>query len=194
MRKVGWGRLQIFSESFLALLSDEERSALNVRPVQRAKPGMKRYLEILGPSIARTVGVRGLPGLLRRKCKTCGTCCLTYLIGSEMFTFLALGDLPSPLPSVFVIEDENHWLDLCMTRQRFSELRLWQRHGGCNRPKSHVAPDREVIRATTTRRTTPRIALPTVRETPSHTNLDWCPPWLRGVRHFPATNLPLPLS
>jgi len=38
----------IFSESFLALLSDEERSALNVRPVLRATLGVLRSLETFG--------------------------------------------------------------------------------------------------------------------------------------------------
>lgn len=145
-RTVGHGRLQIFSEAFLALLSDEERSGLRLRPVHLSGPGRQRYFEIRGVPVARTVGVRGFPGLLRRKCRTCGCCCFTYLVGTDMFSFLALGDLPSPLPTVFVVEDEHQWLHLCLPRQRFDALRALTGARGLQSAQIYVAPDREVIR------------------------------------------------
>lgn len=139
------GYIRIFSEEFVDLLTRRERAMLELRPVGRAG-GRKRYLELAGRPIAQTVGVRRFPGLIRRKCPICGHRCFSYLYGTDLFKFVAAEDLPDPVPSVFVVQDENQWMHLCMTRERFSELRAFDAARGVSSYQFFVASRGDVIR------------------------------------------------
>lgn len=136
----------IYSSDFLALLTDQERSSLLFEPVLGPKQQRKKFFQLVGRAKADFVGVPGFEGLLNFKCQGCqrpmGIC---YLRNCALFCFVALLDLPSPIPDVFTIGNDDE-LRLCMRQERFSQI-LGQR--GARKITSSrlwVVPDSQFVR------------------------------------------------
>jgi hypothetical protein len=137
----------IFSEAFVSLLTEPERAMLVLRPVQRAGRSVKGYFEIVDYPIASLVGVPRFPGRLQKRCGACGVDSFDYLYGNEVYNFVALEDLPDPLPTVFVVAEPRGGLTFCMTRARYSELRDQPGTRGLIAAQMYVVPDGRFLRA-----------------------------------------------
>jgi hypothetical protein len=112
----------LFSEDFLSLLSVEEQARLSFLPVIGPDKSRKNFFELVGKPSASHVGIPSFPGRLNKRCDACGKLrSHLYLYRNELFQFVALRDLPEPIPSVFVIGDEIE-CSLCMTRERYQKI------------------------------------------------------------------------
>jgi hypothetical protein len=134
----------IFAEEFLALLTADERSRLQLRRVDRGPRARKVFHELLGPAGPPLVGVAGLP-VSGWFCEACGYRIWGYW--SRQFpinAFVAQEDLPSPLPTMFTIGTPPE-LQLCVTAARWRELvgRKGTR-GFTSRPLGVVSADRTI--------------------------------------------------
>ncbi|HVU88355.1 MAG TPA: hypothetical protein VHD36_13625 [Pirellulales bacterium] len=138
-------RLRVFSEDFLMMLSGEEHRHLTFQPVERNKRSRKRYFELLGPSGAPNVAIRGLD-FSGWQCGSCGTRCFGYWSeAASMIHFVARADLPDPLPEVFTI-GPLHDLELCVTAERWSRMVGQRGTRGMVSLPIGVVPDEEVER------------------------------------------------
>lgn len=118
--KTGIG--DIYSEDFLSLFSDEEKSNLSLIPVRGPEKTRKRFFELLpGNPKANYVGVPRFPGLLNKRCETCKSFRFTYLHNNDLFQFIARRDLPEKISGLFVIGDSKS-VNLCMTRERYQKI------------------------------------------------------------------------
>jgi len=140
----GATNVEILSEQFLALLSPEERQPLVFRLVARRGRSRKFY-ELLGPAGPKFVAVAGLP-VSGWRCAGCGRLTWGYWVdGFSIHSFVAVSDLPQPLPGVFTVGvgPEVH---LCATGARWRELvgKAGVR-GFVSRPLG-VVSDRELVR------------------------------------------------
>lgn len=134
---------QILSEAFLALLTSDERDALEVQPV--VWKGRRKFLELVGPTGPPLVAAAGLP-LSGWRCEACdyrvwGQCRGEFSIRE----FVAAADLPASLPSVFTVGSFPE-IQLCVTAARWRELVGSKgTRGFVTRPVG-VTPDRETVR------------------------------------------------
>jgi hypothetical protein len=138
LAKIGPGKgpsPHFFSESFLMLLSVEERALFEWRTVERQGRGKKTYYELVScrvrvPSTALAGVVEtlwGVPTIMRfAKVWTCGTCGYSndplYVLPQGLpYWYVAVDDLPDPLPTCFAV---GHPSDpgLCFTRERWGEI------------------------------------------------------------------------
>jgi hypothetical protein len=145
--------LYVFSEKFLALLSEEERQRLEFRPVIRSKKGRKQFFELIGPSGPPEVAVRGLE-LGGWRCEVCDTRCFGYWSkDSVIHDFVARSDLPNPLREVFTIGVQPN-VHLCVTAERWAKMVGQPGTRGIVSQLIGVVPDEEVVRTPelTTRR------------------------------------------
>lgn len=117
------GRIgNLFSESFLSLLTARERDGLTFLPVRGPKKSRKKFFELTGMPLVRQVGHPGFPGQVSRKCDMCGMNSFTYLHNNDIYTFIAHKDLPDPIPPVFGVLYEDDRVNLCMTRERYKTI------------------------------------------------------------------------
>src|ERR1051325_130784 len=135
----------VFSDRFLSLLSAKEKRGLRFLPVLGPANRRKQFFELVGEPIAKLVGVPKFPGLLSKRCEKCGAFDFTYLYQNELFQFLALRDLPKPVPSVFVIGAGDDY-KLCMTRYRYQELIGKKRTSNICSRQIWVVPDDNFVR------------------------------------------------
>jgi hypothetical protein len=135
-----------FSEDFLSLLTKKEKGGLQLVPVIGPKRARKNFFKLRGGAVADFVGVPGFEGLCLDRCRRCKRALtIMYLRNNKLYSFLALGDLPKPLPTVFVVGHEEN-ISLCMTRDRFSQL--LGKPGTRNIASSRVwvVPDKQFVR------------------------------------------------
>jgi len=123
----------IFSEAFLHLLHEHEKGQFRFLRVKSKRPNRREFFELVGRPIADFVGVSGFPderpqGLL---CNQCGYVSESHLFKNEIYNFITLEDLPTPVPSVFSIGRRGS--KLCMTAKRWNEIR------GCASARNIVA-------------------------------------------------------
>lgn len=112
----------LFSEEFLSWLSDEEKSGLQFEPIRRPKRNRKAFFLLVGKPQTDFVGVPGFEGLLNYECRRCHRpLAICYLRNNKLFRFVALADLPNPVPDVFALGPEGD-VSLCMTRRRYSQI------------------------------------------------------------------------
>lgn len=116
-------RGDFFSEAFLSLLTTKERARLKLTPVHGPKTARKRFFRLDGKVCAHFVRV---PAFEARPIGRCPKCkrpfALLHHYNNKLYRFLALQDLPKPLPQVFVAGDAGG-VYLCLTRARFDKLR-----------------------------------------------------------------------
>lgn len=140
----GGAMIQLWSESFLDLLTSDERRALQLRPVVR--PGRARkFYELTGPAGPPLVAVAGLQ-LNGWRCALCGHRTWGYwLDGLAAHSFIARSDLPTELPGIFTVGQPPE-VQLVATAARWKTMvgRPGTR-GLVSRPLG-VAPDHLVIR------------------------------------------------
>ncbi len=136
-----------FSEDFFSLLTKKEKARLQLVPVRGPKRARKSFFKLIGAPVADFVGVPGFEGLCLDTCRKCKRALtIMYLRNNKLYRFLALNDLPKPLPTVFAVGREGN-ISLCMTRARLSQL-LGQ-PGARNIASSRVwvIPDERFIRS-----------------------------------------------
>jgi hypothetical protein len=142
---IGKASIQIFSQAFLDLLTEEEKHRIEFRKVNRAGKAGKMFYELLGPSGPPYVAVAGLK-FSGWTCDSCGDRNFGYWNNnSDIRHFIAFGDLPRPLPDVFTVGSVPN-VSLCVTAERWSEM-VGQRgtRGFVSFPVG-VVPDNEVER------------------------------------------------
>lgn len=121
----GYQSRTLFSEDFLSLLTPEERERFDFRPVAYHERCNKRkcdYYELSADSPVPFVGIQGYEadGI---SCRTCGHREINYYKDkAPLSRFLCLSDLPDPPPSCFPVGSHQR-PHLCMTRQRWDEIR-----------------------------------------------------------------------
>ncbi len=115
----------VFSEDFLSLLTEQEKSLFDFRPVQYHSESKNRkcdYFELSCDSPFSFVGNSAYDsdGIT---CRECGHIDIKYYhINSPLERYLSSSDLPDPLPSCFPIG--SHQMPVfCLTRQRWDEIR-----------------------------------------------------------------------
>ena len=136
-----------FSADFLSLLTKKEKEGLQLVPVVGPKRARKSFFKLTGAAVADFVGVPGFEGLCLDRCRRCKRALtLMYLRNNKLYRFLALNDLPTPPPAVFVVGREGN-ISLCVTRERFSQL--LGKPGARNITSSRVwvVPDERFIRS-----------------------------------------------
>jgi hypothetical protein len=134
----------VFSDQFLALMTDDERERLQFRKVDRSPRARKTFYELLGPAGHRLVGVSDLP-VSGWYCDACGYRTFGYWMPRlTMHDFIAAEDLPAPLPTMFPVGAPPE-VQLCVTGARWKELvgRNGTR-GFTSRPLGVVAADRVI--------------------------------------------------
>ena len=113
----------LFSDRFLARLTDEERAGLVLRPVQGPPDSGREFFELLGQPLLEFVGLPDFPGRIGGTCAGCGPTSFTYIADWKVANFVAASDLPAPLPPVFGVRDDLGDTRLAMTLERYLELR-----------------------------------------------------------------------
>jgi len=125
---------RVYSEQFLSLLSEPERAALSLRPVEMPKGDRRTFFELLGPARVEHVGVRDLQSDAHC-CAECGARSVRVLDprlregGFLLAEFVAAADLQSPLPSLLTVGDGNR-ATLCFPQERWAQLRNDRRASG----------------------------------------------------------------
>jgi len=154
----GWVRasglgssVYLFSEHFLELLTDDERTRLHFRHVARPPRSRRTFYELIGPPGIPYVGVHGYDaeGL---RCKSCGRATGSYLHGTEPLfrdndirSFVCRDDLPNPLPDLFVVGGADEPI-LCVTRARWDQMRQSKSVTGILATRLGVVPASECDR------------------------------------------------
>ena len=140
---LGGTSIQIVSEEFVSLMTDEERARIQLR-VTEAK-GRRRFYEVAGPSGPDSVAVAGLP-ITGWRCKGCGQSRFGFW-GEEstIRNFIAAADLPSPLPGLFTTETAPE-IALCATAARWSEIVKRKGTRGFVSRRLGCVQSREVVR------------------------------------------------
>ncbi len=135
-----------FSETFLELLTAEERRGLRFQLIVRPKKSRKFFFELVGPEGPLPVAVEGME-LAGWQCKQCGRRVFgpEYDRNNLIHDFVAMSDLPKPLPSVFTI-GPHYRLQLCMTAERWATLVGKPGTRGIVSQLVGVVPDDEVVR------------------------------------------------
>ena len=134
---------QIYSQEFLAALTEGEKRGLIFRPTIRK--GRRKFYELIGPEGPPHVAVDGLH-CTGWRCTECDYHTWGYFIyGLSVNRFVARSDLPEPLPGVFTV-GRSPEIELAVTAERWKELVGHKgTRGFVSRPLG-VVPDREVIR------------------------------------------------
>lgn len=136
--------LYLVADEFLALLSDEERAHLVLRPVVR-KRARKRFHEVLGPGGPPLVAAADVPPQGWR-CDACGYSTWACLRADfPIDRFVAAADLPDPLPSFFTIGSPPA-VRMCVTGARWRELVGRKGARGCLSQRLGVASDADLVR------------------------------------------------
>lgn len=136
----------VFSDQFFSLFARSELTKLNLRKIKGPKRFKRSFFEVLGEPDLHYVGFKDFPGLLNNKCKHCGIGCVTYLYQNEMYNFVALEDLPNPLPSIFLIGDEHDDIDVCLTIDKYYELQNKAGMKNIYSKRIWIVPDEKVVR------------------------------------------------
>lgn len=138
-----------FSENFLSLLSKKEKAGLEFLSVKGPAKAKKRFFQLTGKTVADYVGVPGFEGLSLHQCRRCKRpLTISYLRNCKMYNFVALHDLPKPLPTVFAIGRDGD-VSLCMTRARYSELLGQPGTRNMTSSRLWVVPDDRFVRTIT---------------------------------------------
>lgn len=116
-------RIVFFSDKFLELLTDAERSRFDWRPVRRTDRGRKAFFEMIAPPEVPLVAVAGLDFRKPWICDTCGRrSALRYFHPElEIHEFVCRPDLPRSLPSCFTV-GFGHEASLVLRQERWAEL------------------------------------------------------------------------
>lgn len=141
----------IYSEVFLNILTDEERAGLHLRTVELARKSRSKnshiQYELLGPAGIGYVGVRDLGGLQGWRCPECRARWFGYYIrGLPLHKFVAIGSLPDPIPSCFVVGNKHDGFELGMTVKRWKEIAQRPERKGLGYGKIGIVDDRDVDR------------------------------------------------
>jgi hypothetical protein len=139
----------LYSDLFISILTDEERAGLHLRKVglETKSPSTNIQYELLGPSGIEYVGVKDLGGLKGWRCPDCHARWFGYYIrGFPLHKFIAIGSLPDPIPSCFVVGNKHDGFELCMTMKRWKEIAQRTERKGVAYGKVGIVDDRDVER------------------------------------------------
>jgi hypothetical protein len=137
--------LNIFSELFLNLFTEEENRRLQFRPVERRRTARKRFFELIGPAGIPFVAVADLP-VSGWFCSSCGYRTFgCWVEGLETHQFVGQDDLAKPLPGLFTVGIPPG-VQLCATGQRWRELVGKKGSRGFVSLPLGVVPARQVLR------------------------------------------------
>lgn len=140
---LGGTSIQIVSEEFVELLTDEERGRIQLRATERK--GRRRFYEITGPSGPTHVAVAGL-AITGWRCKGCRQSRFGYWgDGLKITNFVAAADLPSPLPCIFTVGSAPE-IALCVTGVRWAQMLGKKGTRGFVSRRLGIVPPNEVIR------------------------------------------------
>ena len=118
-----WCR-NLFSDRFISLLTEEERSRLEFRNTIKPKRVKRDFYELVGTPMVNYASVKGF----NNKGFTCVKCGERYfkvtnpILDIDYVNFICKDDLPDILPSCFTVGN-GHEIELCMTRARWEEIR-----------------------------------------------------------------------
>src|SRR5690606_23630294 len=114
--------LPFFSEKFVGLLTDAERSKFEWRPVETRGRSHKTFYEPIAREEVPLVPVKGL-SFETWVCDKCGERCDWRLwnYGCHIHAFVALETLPQPVPDCFTIGTPNRPM-FCMRFGRWKQL------------------------------------------------------------------------
>jgi len=136
--------IEVLSDEFLSLLTPEERTYLDVRPVTRKGRG-RNFYELAGPPGVPFVAVAGLP-ISGWRCEACGHRSWGYWIeGMAIHSFIARSSLPRPLSSIFTVGTPPE-IHLCATAERWQQLVGQQGTRGFVSELLGVVSEQEVVR------------------------------------------------
>jgi hypothetical protein len=139
--------LQIFSEDFLMLLTNDERQNLNFRLVNRSSRSRKQLFELVGPSGPSPVAIAGREANGWR-CTACGARVFGYHYESATTTissYVAAADLTARVRPVFTIGAQPS-ISLCVTAERWASMVGKRGTRGLVSRLIGVVPDNEVVR------------------------------------------------
>jgi hypothetical protein len=111
---------EIFSQTFLCLLSERERNQFTLLKVKTKKPCKQEFFELIGSPVAQFVGLSGLPGFNTHPCTHCRYQPQSHLFENKIYNFLALEDLPTPIPNVFSVGHRG--ANVCMIADHWQSL------------------------------------------------------------------------
>jgi hypothetical protein len=111
----------IFSEAFLGLLTERERSQFTLLKVNSKKPSKRVFFELISKPAAQFVGLSGLPGFNTHPCTHCGYQPESHLFENKIYNFVASEGLPTPIPNVFSVGHRG--AAVCMTADHWQGLR-----------------------------------------------------------------------
>lgn len=136
---------RIFSGNFLDILSEQEKSLLDIREIQQAGKTRKKYFELVGPSGPPTVALAGVE-VGGWQCEKCGYKTFSYQAeDSAISDFVSMDDLPSPLSEVFTVGIAPKIM-LCMTGERWASIVGQIGTSGITSSPLGVAPASKVVR------------------------------------------------
>lgn len=140
----GTTALYVYSDAFLDLLTPEEKSGLQLRPVTLSKKSKKQYFELVGPQGIPYTAVSTLDHSGWR-CDFCGFSTFGYLSRkSAIRRFVRKSKLPNPLPSVFTVGTLPR-IRLCLTAERWAEMVSKPGTRGFTSSTLGIAPDMDVV-------------------------------------------------
>jgi hypothetical protein len=139
----------LYSDTFISILTDEERAGLHLRKVELEKKSRSKNIqyELLEPAAIEYVGVKDLGGLQGWRCPECHARWFgNYIRGFPVHKFIATGSLPDPIPSCFVAGNKYDGFVLCMTMKRWKEIAQRPERKGVAYGKLGIVDDTEVER------------------------------------------------
>jgi hypothetical protein len=142
--------LRLFSEEFLGLLSENEKASFRFQEVENRSRIQKTFKELRATPLLGYVGFKGAKynQLSCWRCANCGYRAIHPkhpLLGFDVSRFIAAADLPTSLPSCFVIGQGVN-LDFVMTRERWMQIRGKPGTKGIEPVKIGVIPESELVR------------------------------------------------
>ena len=121
--------LLLFSEKLLNLFHQEELKALTIKPVQCVGKFHARFFEVSGGADIQLVSFRDAEHkpITNWKCSSCSRLSLApfhqRFFGTGINKFIHKGDLPNPLQSLFTVGLSKNDVTVCVTGERWQELK-----------------------------------------------------------------------
>lgn len=143
----------LLSESFLSLLTNNEKISLGLQEVVCSKRLKRKFYEVKGEPALKQVGVKGgsYSSLSSWQCESCGfksfSCTHPELPDNYKFThFCAATDLSEELGDVFVVEDDMGRKMVCLKLSRWKQLNGRPETRGISVDRLFVIPDEQIER------------------------------------------------
>ncbi|MGD9722978.1 MAG: hypothetical protein AB7O59_21395 [Pirellulales bacterium] len=138
--------LHVFSERFLAQLTDDERRLLQFRPIKASQKLRHPFFELAGPPGLPTVALAGRT-VTGWRCDACGARVFGYdhSADTDIGLYVARRDLPTPVPTIFTIGSRTG-ISLGVTADRWRALAEQPGTRGIVSRPLGALPDNQVVR------------------------------------------------